>query len=299
MLSKKNFDRLLKVAETGSIAKAASLIYISRASLVQQIKMIEQELGFEIFARNHNGVIVTEAGKHFLENQKYILNLQEQLYKECIDISNNNTKNIKIGVLPNLKSVTLLEICKVFKSHFPNTDIDFIEYPPAEYFEAFKSKRFDICCEYLSCYHNDVADISFIPLDQTKHSILASPSHPLSTRDIITYADLRGYSLMMYKKGITICDDILRNYIKFNEPDINIVDIDTYDCSLEIKCELNNALLLCYDKYQFNFPSLTSIPVDWNIPIELGIGYHRNCSDKVREFILLTDQIYKNLNSQT
>lgn len=98
----------------------------------------------------------------------------------------------------------------------------------------------------------------------------------------------------MYKQGIGKSEDLLRLYLNKYEPDIKIVDINSYDSSLITKCLLENAVVLLYTTQ--SYPGLISIPADWDITIELGIGYRHNPSPEVANFLSLTEKMNRQMD---
>ena len=50
---------VIKVAETGSINRAASNLFISQSVLSTSIRNLENELGHEIFIRSSKGIEIT------------------------------------------------------------------------------------------------------------------------------------------------------------------------------------------------------------------------------------------------
>ena len=46
MINNQVFKRLQQVAQSGSLTKAADVLFISRPALVQQVKAAEEKLGF-------------------------------------------------------------------------------------------------------------------------------------------------------------------------------------------------------------------------------------------------------------
>lgn len=54
-------DTFLKVADSGSISKAAEKLYISTTAVIKQINILEQGIGVKLFVRTHRGLKLTEA----------------------------------------------------------------------------------------------------------------------------------------------------------------------------------------------------------------------------------------------
>ncbi len=90
----------IRVAETGSINKAASNLFISQSVLSTSIRNLEKELGHEIFARSSKGIEITPYGRIFLS---YITPIEQQLqqldsflYKDR-GVSNQNLSLVSNG----------------------------------------------------------------------------------------------------------------------------------------------------------------------------------------------------------
>ena len=63
----------VKVAEAGSLTRAAAAVHIAQPALSQQIRMLELELGLDLFDRGPRGVKPTEAGKRLLVEARRLL----------------------------------------------------------------------------------------------------------------------------------------------------------------------------------------------------------------------------------
>ena len=269
MLNVRTIDRLLVIEKYGSIAKAADELHVSRSALVQQIKQIEADVGFEIFSRDHKGVYVTEEGKYFLEENQILLRKYEQVLKQCRNSQDSEKERVVIGSIPNLKPILLSDICR-----------------------EFQKGSFDICAEYMmNYYYPNTTDVLFTGLLETRFSCAVLPDHRLADRKIIHFEDLRGERLLIYQRGIARREDHLRDYILRNEPEIQLADIGSYDSMLHLKCDIEKSVLLTYARYEDSFSEFQIIPTDWEIPIILGIGCHRICRPVIQEFVKTAERI--------
>src|SRR6478752_7668939 len=56
----------LAVSDAGSFSRASIALSIAQPILSRQIKVLEEELGVDLFYRNGRGVVLTEAGRLLL-----------------------------------------------------------------------------------------------------------------------------------------------------------------------------------------------------------------------------------------
>lgn len=57
---------ILTISQTGSMNKAAEILYVSQPSLTAAVHELERELGITIFLRSGRGVHLTQDGSEFL-----------------------------------------------------------------------------------------------------------------------------------------------------------------------------------------------------------------------------------------
>lgn len=64
---------VLEISRCGSISKAAQALCLTQPYLSNILKDLENELHITIFTRTRKGVILTEAGKEFLQYARPLL----------------------------------------------------------------------------------------------------------------------------------------------------------------------------------------------------------------------------------
>ncbi|WP_138309065.1 MULTISPECIES: LysR substrate-binding domain-containing protein [unclassified Clostridium] len=291
----RHLDSFIVIAESGSFSSAADKLFISRTALIQQMNLLEKELGFHIFERHNKGVTLTPAGEYFYREAKKMIHASNTVLMRCKELEEKSRETIRIGTLPNFTAELLPQICRRFAAQYPNVTLQFIEYPLESYFKNFLNDNFDITTEYMCGYVFEDSRYNFIKLMEDRHCCGMSPKHPLAVKKRITIHDLHGQKIMMYAKGITRADDQLRDYITSVAPDVQIIDIHHYGSSLPLKCELEKQILIYYSMYWKSFPSLASLPMDitMDFPIDIGLGYRVDSNSAVKHFIALAQSMYK------
>ena len=81
---------LLTIAETGTFSRAAIRLATTQPILSRKIKLLEEELGAELFYRTGRGVVLSEAGK-----------VLEQYARGILDTAASATRAVQaIGASP-------------------------------------------------------------------------------------------------------------------------------------------------------------------------------------------------------
>ena len=86
---------IITISETGSLNKAADLLYVSQPSLTSSVKELEKELGITIFNRSGRGVTLTNDGAEFLLYAKQIYSQYETVMEKY---TKGGTYKKKFGV---------------------------------------------------------------------------------------------------------------------------------------------------------------------------------------------------------
>ena len=70
---------VITISETGSLNKAAELLYVAQPSLTGAVKELEKELGITIFHRSGRGVSLTNEGLEFITYARQVYYQYETL----------------------------------------------------------------------------------------------------------------------------------------------------------------------------------------------------------------------------
>lgn len=67
--------------QTGSITKAAEVLYISQPALSRTLHRLEAELGFSLFERRHTGIRLTPGGEEIYQGAEQVLSTIEEMVR--------------------------------------------------------------------------------------------------------------------------------------------------------------------------------------------------------------------------
>ena len=108
----KHLEYFVTVAKYGSINKAAQALYISQPHLSHIIKDIEDDVGFELFLRTKQGVVLTTSGARFLKHSNAIMQEMEGL-KQISKKTRRHTDTISVSMTKFSHTMeSFIELCK-------------------------------------------------------------------------------------------------------------------------------------------------------------------------------------------
>lgn len=93
----KQFQYLIKIVEENGFIAASEKLYIAQSALSRQMKLLEQEVGFEIFDRRGKNMQLTSAGQQFYQNIKIHLSGMQDIIQSSQQIAQGIHRVIKIA----------------------------------------------------------------------------------------------------------------------------------------------------------------------------------------------------------
>lgn len=115
----RSLEYFIKVVDKNSFTKAAEESFISQSAISQQIKALEDELGFPLMVRNKKGFTLTEAGKYIYLEGKNIINNIEEVERHASFISKNSNAELKIGHVANYGYHEMKKALMIFSKNYP------------------------------------------------------------------------------------------------------------------------------------------------------------------------------------
>ncbi len=113
----------VRIAELGSITRAAAHLQIAQPALTRHVQRLEDELDTPLFTRANRGVRLTEAGHKLLENAQRILRDVERAGDEIRAHKAHPSGKIILGVTPTQCPVVVPEVFARMRLHYPMIEL--------------------------------------------------------------------------------------------------------------------------------------------------------------------------------
>ena len=95
-MNQRQLECFLRVAETGSICKAAEELFLSQPSVTYQIASLEKETGQRLFERGPHGTRLTEVGRHLVPMARRASDDLRSIDDYIASLRKNETKPIVV-----------------------------------------------------------------------------------------------------------------------------------------------------------------------------------------------------------
>ncbi|WP_339490841.1 LysR substrate-binding domain-containing protein [Pseudomonas sp. EL_65y_Pfl2_R95] len=133
------------VAEEQHFTRAAARLNMQQPPLSQQVRALEQELGFDLFVRHPKGVVLTAGGKVFLGEAKEILRKVELGSLKAARTAQGIEGTLSVGFTSSAASHPLIpQIIRSYRERYPGVDIILHEGNASELTDNVMAEHTDI-----------------------------------------------------------------------------------------------------------------------------------------------------------
>jgi LysR family cys regulon transcriptional activator len=180
-----------------NISQAAEALYTSQPGISKQIKLLEEELGIEIFVRNGKRIAhITEPGKQVLEIAQRLLLEADNLKLVGQEFRAQDSGTLTIATTHTQARYALPQAVKRFIEHYPGVKLNLHQGNPTQIAEQALSGEADIAIATESL--NQYDELMTLPCYEWSHSVIVPPGHPLLDVGELNLSALADYPLITY-----------------------------------------------------------------------------------------------------
>lgn len=278
----------ISVAESGSFTKAAEALFITPPAVMKQINSLEDRLGITLFDRSNHGLQLTDAGKSFFQDAKYIIDYSNRAIEKAKDIDNKDRQqSIRIGMSIMTPAKFLLDIWSEIQKFNPYLKIELIpfENTPINSVEILRNlgKHIDIVAGLYDDGFLEDRRCKAAHLYDKKLLFAIPVTHPLCGKTKIELSDLKGRTVLLIRKNWNEYIDKLRTDLIENGTEIE--DFDMFNLNAFNRAAQENIPIITVEGWEDVHPLLRIVSADWNYSIPFGILYSPTPTKQVKDFI--------------
>ena len=183
------------VARELSFTKAARILHIAQPPLSRQIKMLEEELGVAVFERLGRGIVLTDAGRYFLDQTEKMTQRLQETINATRRIGKNDRIWFGVGFVPSTLYGHMPALIRQLRQLNTQVEIGLVEMTTLQQFEALKSGRIDIGVGRILL--ND-EEIERLVLTDEPLVVALPITHRLANKASVRLADIMEEPLILY-----------------------------------------------------------------------------------------------------
>ncbi|MCR5448178.1 MAG: LysR family transcriptional regulator [Solobacterium sp.] len=134
---------MIALAEQGSLQNAARELGISQPALSAWLNNLEQELDVQLVIRNRSGIILTPAGRLYLEGSRKMIAERDRFYREVKLLASSDEEIIRIGGTPSGGTRVFARFYKHFRNVMPSATLQFVECYNRDMLELVRKGKID------------------------------------------------------------------------------------------------------------------------------------------------------------
>lgn len=240
-----------EVARNGlNVSAAAQSLYTSQPGISKQIRLLEDELGVEIFNRSGKHLTqVTPAGEVILQAAGEILRKVERIRQVAQEFSDEQKGALTIATTHTQARYALPPVINQFIEKYPDVSLHMHQGTPMQISElaADGSVDFAIATEALDLF----SDLIMMPCYRWNRAIVVRKDHPLAALSKVTLEDVAAYPIVTYVFGFTgrsqLDDAFLREGLT---PKVvfTAVDADVIKTYVRLNLGIGIVASMAYDK---------------------------------------------------
>ncbi len=206
------------IAQNRSISKGAALNGVSQSAASQHVQELEQRYGITLLDRTSRPLVVTEAGKLYLEMCREILRTRDEFVVALEKLKSEVEGTVRVAAIYSVGLSEMSQLEAEFSRRYPEARLEVEYLRPEKVYEAVATDRADLG---LMSYPEQTKDVTVRPWRQEQMVVAASPHHPLAMKLDVRPEELDGLNFVGFDEDLPIRRDIDR-FLREHRVHVNV-----------------------------------------------------------------------------
>ncbi|MEX1057266.1 MAG: HTH-type transcriptional regulator CysB [Natronospirillum sp.] len=185
-----------------NVSATAQALFTSQPGISKQIRLLEDELGVEVFSRSGKHLTrVTPAGEAILQVAGDVLKKVESIKQVAQEFSDENKGSLSIATTHTQARYALPTVIEGFIERYPDVSLHMQQGTPMQIAEmaANGTADFAIATEAMEHFH----DLIMLPCYRWNRIVIVPRDHELARKQTLTLEDVASFPLVTYVFGFT------------------------------------------------------------------------------------------------
>ncbi|MXP56192.1 HTH-type transcriptional regulator CysB [Pantoea sp. Mhis] len=185
-----------------NVSSTAEGLYTSQPGISKQIRMLEDELGVQIFTRSGKHLTqVTPAGEKIIQIAREVLFKVDAIKSIAGEHTKPDRGTLYVATTHTQARYALPKVIKNFIKRYPNVSLHMHQGSPKQIAEAVSNGNADfvIATEALHLYD----DLIMLTCYHWNRAVIVTTDHPLASKTQVTIEELADFPLITYTFGFT------------------------------------------------------------------------------------------------
>jgi len=194
---------LAAIAQSGlNITAAAQKLHTSQPGVSKQIKLLEDELGFQIFVREgRNLTRITPAGQQVIDRALKILQEAQSIRDLSTELRDEGRGSLSIGTTHTQARYVLPDVIREFRGAYPQVRLNLHQGTSEQIAEMVAQDRID--CAIATGSEHLFSDLTILPCYRWRRTVIVPREHPLASSTRLTLRQLASHPLVTYTFSFT------------------------------------------------------------------------------------------------
>jgi LysR family cys regulon transcriptional activator len=196
-----NLQQLRYVLEVAkhklSVSEAAEVLFTSQPGVSKQIRLLEEELGVEIFVRHGKRLTaITEPGHEVLRIAERMLREADNLRQIGQDFQNESSGRLVVATTHTQARYALPAVIGEFMRRYPKVQLHIHQGNPRQICEQVLAGEADVAIATEAA--SDLQDLVLLPCKQWNRSVIARKGHPILRESPLTLEAISRFPIITY-----------------------------------------------------------------------------------------------------
>ncbi len=192
-----------EVAQRGlNVTAAADALFTSQPGVSKQIRLLEEELGVDIFVRNGKHLSeITPAGQRILECTQRLLYEVENIKHVADEFHDSNRGDLSIATTHTQARYALPPVIHPFRKRYPKVSLHLHQGSPPQIAKMAAEGHSDFAIATEAMHHFET--LVMLPCYHWNRCVLVKPDHPLAKIKKLSLEQIAQHPIITYTFGFT------------------------------------------------------------------------------------------------